>query len=169
MAFSEYMNFTYGIFDIQRSHSDSDFSYFWWSGRIKLSRVKCALFVFSAYDWIKIRKLLLSKISNRNWLQQFWLDKIHLDGVPIYQSSKYNFSYKALVTQPMSQLRPNCTELRSMDYYHQIFYRFRKCKQKVPPPSLHSTDFEKSWFFSQFLVMIFFQNWHFWTLDGILK
>ena len=29
-----------------------------------------------------------------------------------------------LVTQPMLQLRPNCTELRSMDYYHQIFCRF---------------------------------------------
>ena len=26
-----------------------------------------------------------------------------------------------LVTQPMSQLRPNCMCLRSMDYYHQIF------------------------------------------------
>ena len=22
-----------------------------------------------------------------------------------------------------------------MDYYHQIFCRFRKCKRKVPPPS----------------------------------
>ena len=40
-----------------------------------------------------------------------------------------------LVTQPMSQLQPNPTELRSMDYYHQIFCRFWKCKQKVPPPS----------------------------------
>ena len=48
----------------------------------------------------------------------------------------------------MSQLRPNCTELRSMDYYHQIFCRFRKCKRKVPPPSLLSNDFEKSCFSS---------------------
>ena len=55
-------------------------------------------------------------------------------------------------------------------YYHLIFCRFRKCKRKVPPPSLHSTDFEKSWFFSQFLVMIFFSKltflnsrWHFWN------
>ena len=45
-----------------------------------------------------------------------------------------------LVTQPMSQLRPNCTELRSMDYYHQIFCRFQKCKRKVPPPSPLSTQ-----------------------------
>ena len=30
----------------------------------------------------------------------------------------------ALVTQPMLQLRPNCMELRSMDYYYQIFCRF---------------------------------------------
>ena len=61
-----------------------------------------------------------------------------------------------LVTQPMSQLRPNCTELRLMDYYHQIFCRFRKCKQKVPPPALLSNDFEKSWFFSKILVNFFF-------------
>ena len=33
--------------------------------------------------------------------------------------------YISLVTQPMLQRRPNCTELRSMDYYHQIFCRFR--------------------------------------------
>ena len=74
-----------------------------------------------------------------------------------------------LVTQPMLQLRPNWSELRSMDYYHQIFCRFRKCKRKVPPPSPLSNDFEKSWGFSKFLVMIFFQNWHCWTLDGIFE
>ena len=55
----------------------------------------------------------------------------------------------ALVTQPMSQLRPNRTELRSMDYYHQIFCRFQKCKRKVPPPSLLSNDFEKNLFFKR--------------------
>ena len=63
----------------------------------------------------------------------------------------------ALVTQPMLQLRPNCTLLRSMDYYHQIFCRFRKCKQKVPPPSPLSTDFQKSWIFSKILVTFFFR------------
>jgi hypothetical protein len=36
----------------------------------------------------------------------------------------------------MSQLRPNRTELRSIDLSNQIFCRFLKCKQKVPPPSL---------------------------------
>ena len=41
----------------------------------------------------------------------------------------------ALVTQPMLQLRPSCTELRSMDSHTQILCRFQKCKQKVPPPS----------------------------------
>ena len=41
----------------------------------------------------------------------------------------------ALVTQPMQQLRPNPTELRLMDYYHQIFCRFWKCKRKVPQPT----------------------------------
>jgi hypothetical protein len=45
----------------------------------------------------------------------------------------------SLVTQPMLQLRPNCTELRSMDSYIQILCRFQKCKRKVPPPSLLST------------------------------
>ena len=70
---------------------------------------------------------------------------------------KCNFALQStLVTQPMLQLRPNCTELRSMDYYHQIFCRFQKCKRKVPPPSLLSNDFEKSCFFSKKLVMIFF-------------
>ena len=50
----------------------------------------------------------------------------------------------SLVTQPISQLQPNRSELRSMDYYHQIFCRFRICKRKVPPPSPLSNDFEKS-------------------------
>ena len=55
-----------------------------------------------------------------------------------------------LVTQPMSQLRPNRSELRSMDYYHQFFCRFRKRKRKFPPPSPLSNDFEKSFFFQNF-------------------
>ena len=41
-----------------------------------------------------------------------------------------------LVTQPMSQLRPNRLELRSMDLSDQILCRFQKYKRKVPPPSL---------------------------------
>ena len=61
-----------------------------------------------------------------------------------------------LVTQPMLQLRPNWSSPWSMDYYHQIFCRFWKCKRKVPPPSLLSNDFEKSCFFSKILVTIFF-------------
>ena len=40
------------------------------------------------------------------------------------KKSTYPKKVVALVTQPMLQLRPNCTELRSMDYYHQIFCRF---------------------------------------------
>ena len=32
---------------------------------------------------------------------------------------------KTLVTQPMLQLRPNWSELRPMDYYHQFFCRFQ--------------------------------------------
>merc|ERR1712129_333662 len=42
---------------------------------------------------------------------------------------------KSLVTQAMLQLRPNYTELRSMDLFNQILCRFQKYKQKVPPPS----------------------------------
>ena len=38
-----------------------------------------------------------------------------------------------LVTQPMLQRRPNRTELRLMDSYIQILWRFQKCKGKVPP------------------------------------
>ena len=39
-----------------------------------------------------------------------------------------------LVTQPMLHSQPNHTELRSMDSYIQILYRFQKCKRKVPSP-----------------------------------
>ena len=55
-----------------------------------------------------------------------------------------NPGINSLVTQPMLQLRPNQTELRSMDYSNQIFCRFRKRKRKVPPPALLRNDFEKS-------------------------
>ena len=58
----------------------------------------------------------------------------------------------------MLQLRPNWSSLRTMDYYHQIFCRFRKCERKVPPPSPLSNDFEKSWFFSKILVTFFFSS-----------
>ena len=44
-----------------------------------------------------------------------------------------------LVTQPMLQHQPNRTELRLMDSHVQILCRFRKCKQKVPSPSLPCT------------------------------
>ena len=54
----------------------------------------------------------------------------------------------ALVTQPMLQRRPNCTELRSMDSYTQILCRFQKCKQKVPPPSLPYSKKKKGVFFT---------------------
>ena len=45
-----------------------------------------------------------------------------------------------LVTQPMLQRRPNRMELRLMDSYIQILCRFRKCKRKVPPPSLLNNE-----------------------------
>ena len=44
----------------------------------------------------------------------------------------------ALVTQPVMQRQPNCKELRSMDSYIQILYRFQKCEQKFPPQPLLS-------------------------------
>ena len=74
--------------------------------------------------------------------------------------------YPTLVTQPMLQLRPNCTPLRSMDYYHQIFCRFQKCKRKLPPPALPCNDFEKSWFFFKNFsnVFFFFANKNFSTV-----
>merc|ERR1719483_398655 len=42
----------------------------------------------------------------------------------------------ALVTQPMLQLRLNCTELGSMDLFSRILCRFQKYGRGVPPPSL---------------------------------
>ena len=50
------------------------------------------------------------------------------------------YGANSLVTQPMLQRRPNRTELRSMDSYIQILCRFQKCKQKVPPPSLLTSE-----------------------------
>jgi hypothetical protein len=41
-----------------------------------------------------------------------------------------------------------------MDYYHQIFCRFQKCKRKVPPPSPLSNDFEKNCFFSLLIFLL---------------
>ena len=69
----------------------------------------------------------------------------------------------SLVTQPILQCRPNPTELRSMDYYHQIFCTLRKCKRKVPPPSLLRNEKLKSWVVSLFFLSFcsfkcFFQN-----------
>ena len=55
-----------------------------------------------------------------------------------------------LVTQPMLQCWPNCTEIKSMDSYIQILCRFQKCKQKVPPPLLIGN--KKTHFFSKSLL-----------------
>ena len=68
------------------------------------------------------------------------------------------YSEHALVTKPILQLRANRTELRSMDYYHQNFCTFRKCKRIVPPPSLLSNDFEKSCFSSAIFSNDFFSK-----------
>ena len=73
-----------------------------------------------------------------------------------------NMKHPTLVTQPMLQRQPNCTELRSMDSYIQILCRFQKCKQKVPPPSLLSNYYlylSKLAFSSQFqFPMLMNQN-----------
>ena len=102
------------------------------------------LSTYGGYLW----GLPLGATSGGYLTYQVWSDGGYL--------RKIRFGASALVTQPMLQLRPNPTELRSMDYYHQVFCRFRKYNWKVPPPSLLSKDFEKSCFFSKFLVMIFF-------------
>ena len=107
--------------------------------------------------------LPLSKKNNfrRNYLRKYGISYFPIISLPIIAHT--------LVTQPMLQRQPNRKELRSMDSYIQILCRFQKCKRKVPPPSPLSNDFEKSFFFSKKLLMIFFQNWHFWTLDGIFE
>ena len=61
-----------------------------------------------------------------------------------------------LVTSHSAYVATETDSNGSMDYYHQFFCRFRKCKRKVPPPSPLSNDFEKSWFFSKILVTFFF-------------
>ena len=53
-----------------------------------------------------------------------------------------------------------------MDYNHQIFCRFRKCKRKVPPPLLLSNDFEKIFFF-KILSIDFFSKLTF--VNSLLK
>ena len=62
-----------------------------------------------------------------------------LSQLKVDKSQMVNKIRHSLVTQPMLQRQPNRTELRSMDSYIQILFRFQKCKQKVPPPSLLST------------------------------
>ena len=104
---------------------------------------------------IKFHCPLCFTLTNLAWLAQ------HGQNVQIVSINRRHFLNQiinALVTQPMLQLRPNQTELRSMDYYHQIFCRFRKCKQKVPPPSLFSNDFEKSCFSSAIFSNDFFSK-----------
>ena len=86
-----------------------------------------SVFFFLFYIYIYIHMLVLTDQSSTVW--HFLREE---KGLKTYGSS--------LVTQPMSQLWPNRSELRSMDYYHQIFCRFRKCKRKVPPPSPLSTQ-----------------------------
>ena len=85
----------------------------------------------------KVHCPLCFTLTDLAWLAQ------HGQNVQIVSINRRHFLNQiinALVTQPMLQLRPNQTELRSMDYYHQILCRFWKCKRKVPPPSLLSNE-----------------------------
>ena len=79
-------------------------------------------------------------VSNTNMHPSTLVSDTHLH--PTHTCTRHTHApdTHTLVTQPMLQLRPNWSELRSMDCYHQIFYRFRKCKQKLPPPSPLSTQ-----------------------------
>ena len=74
------------------------------------------------------RKLYYSLNNNDKWLL------LQLFLAIFFQM--YTLRAPSLVTQPILQLRPNWSLLRSMDLYNQIFCRFQKCNQKVPPPSL---------------------------------
>ena len=80
---------------------------------------------------------------------------VQINCVFCFISASKNAS-KALVTQPMLQLRPNCTELRSMDSYIQILCRFQKCKLKVPPSVSVVISWQKLCSESDALI-IFFQ------------
>ena len=68
------------------------------------------------------------------------------DQLSIKEISENDKIATSLVTQPMLQLTPNCSELRSMDLYNQILCRFQKCKRKVPPPSLPPFEKKTSFF-----------------------
>ena len=61
--------------------------------------------------------------------------KVYVHNFMIRFSKGLFWAKLALVTQPMSKLRPNRSELRSMDLSNQILCRFQKYKRKVPPPS----------------------------------
>ena len=57
---------------------------------------------------------------------------VHMNGIcdDFANTEGNSTNLKSLVTQPMMQRQPNCTELRLMDSYIQILCRFQKSKQK---------------------------------------
>ena len=77
----------------------------------------------------QISKLLGVSFSNYNsWMINGNGQDIYLRlWRPIMVACQAALFVLLLVTQPMMQRQPNCTELRSMDSYIQILCRFQKC------------------------------------------
>ena len=85
------------------------------------------------------KQLVLMKFLQEPINKSFFEGMLSKDGVRLNNSLTWIMDIFllgfSLVTQPMMQRRLNPTELRSMDSYIQIFYRFQKSKRKIPPRS----------------------------------
>ena len=119
-----------------------------WLQTAELSNIICAALLSETSDATQLgqitktcRKLnqIICEIDWSLWWHFYWVTLSCSLFYSCLLSGEF-WAGQAVVTQPMLQLRPNWSELRSMDYYHQIFCRFRKCKRKVPPPSPLSTQ-----------------------------
>ena len=106
--------------------------------KIKVSQIECSSTSRGYPDCDQFFTGISGQVASFNWPNVQLQSKDYT--YCIRREQGITFCPSTLVTQPMLQLRPNCSELRLMDYYHQIFCRFRKCKRKVPPPSPLSTQ-----------------------------
>ena len=106
---------------------------------MELSLVKSGLMGLSTWTIFLFIKNYLPRV------RQLLHHKV-VEGLSRYNLMKWQISSwffkgdSSIVTQPMLQCWPNCTELRSMDSYIQILCRFYKYKGKVPPLLLFNNE-----------------------------
>ena len=113
------------------------------AGAFARAYVGSVVFLELSIMWHIFHGILHSIIASQN-LQGRAARSMHINSVELV--SPKALVLITLVTQPMLQLRPNWSLLRSMDLYNQIFCRFQKCNQKVPPPSLPCSRKKKTSF-----------------------